>query len=58
VLPYYLHLLDRVRGAAHFEVPEARAVALHRQLRDTLPGYMVPRLARETPGEPAKTWLA
>lgn len=58
VLPYYLHLLDRVRGAAHFEVPEARAVALHRQLRDTLPGYMVPRLAREAPGEPAKTWLA
>ncbi|MFM9059628.1 MAG: EF-P beta-lysylation protein EpmB [Planctomycetaceae bacterium] len=58
VLPYYLHLLDRVRGAAHFEVSEATALALHRELRDTLPGYAVPRLAREAPGEPAKTWLA
>lgn len=58
VLPYYLHLLDRVRGAAHFEVPEPRALELHRALRDSLPGYAVPRLVREVPGEPAKTWLA
>lgn len=58
VTPYYLHLLDRVRGAAHFEVDEARARELHRQLRDSLPGYAVPRLAREMPGEPAKVWLA
>jgi EF-P beta-lysylation protein EpmB len=58
VAPYYLHLLDRVRGAGHFEVAEARALELHRQLRDTLPGYAVPRLARELPGEPAKVWLA
>ncbi len=58
VLPYYLHLLDRVRGAGHFEVPEARGLELHRQLRDTLPGYAVPRLARELPGEPAKVWIA
>jgi len=55
VVPYYLHLLDRVRGAAHFAVPEADAVALHRELRETLPGYAVPRLVREIPGEPAKT---
>ena len=55
VVPYYLHLLDRVRGAAHFAVAEADAVALHRELRDTLPGYAVPRLVREIPGEPAKT---
>lgn len=58
VVPYYLHLLDRVRGAGHFEVPEALALELHRQLRDTLPGYAVPRLARELPGEPAKVWIA
>ena len=58
VVPYYLHLLDRVRGAGHFEVPEARALELHRQLRDALPGYAVPRLARELPGDPAKVWLA
>jgi EF-P beta-lysylation protein EpmB len=58
VVPYYLHLLDRVHGAAHFEVSEARARELHRRLRETLPGYAVPRLAREVPGEPAKVWLA
>ncbi len=57
VVPYYLHLLDRVVGAASFEVPESRAVALHRRMRDELPGYAVPRLAREVPGEPAKVWL-
>lgn len=54
VVPYYLHLLDRVRGAAHFEVPEAAARDLHRVLRDTLPGYAVPRLVREVPGERSK----
>ncbi|HKJ77388.1 MAG TPA: EF-P beta-lysylation protein EpmB [Gammaproteobacteria bacterium] len=58
VLPYYLHLLDRVRGAAHFEVPEAEAVALRERLRQELPGYMVPRLVREQPGEPGKTEVA
>lgn len=58
VVPYYVHMLDRVTGAAHFEVPEPRALALHRDLRDTLPGYAVPRLAREVPGEPAKVWIA
>jgi len=57
VVPYYLHLLDRVAGAAHFEVPEPRALEIVRALREILPGYAVPRLARETPGEPAKVWL-
>jgi len=57
VAPYYLHLLDRVRGAAHFEVPEARGLEIHRQLQDSLPGYAVPRLVREVPGEPAKVWI-
>ena len=58
VVPYYLHVLDHVRGAAHFEVAEQRALALHRELRESLPGYAVPRLVREVPGEPAKVWLA
>jgi EF-P beta-lysylation protein EpmB len=58
VLPYYLHLLDRVHGAAHFEVAEPRARELHAALRDRLPGYAVPRLVREVPGEPAKHWVA
>jgi EF-P beta-lysylation protein EpmB len=57
IVPYYLHLLDRVRGTAHFEVGEARARELHDALRASLPGYAVPRLAREVPGEPAKVWL-
>jgi len=57
VVPYYLHLLDRVRGTAHFEVGEERATALLDALRRRLPGYAVPRLAREVPGEPAKVWI-
>ena len=57
VVPYYLHLLDRVRGTAHFEVSEAVAAGLHGRLRGLLPGYAVPRLVREVPGEPAKVWI-
>jgi EF-P beta-lysylation protein EpmB len=55
VLPYYLHMLDRVRGAAHFEVTEARAAKLIDRLAAQLPGYLVPRLVREIPGAPGKT---
>ena len=57
VLPYYLHQLDRVAGAAHFEVPDAAALALHAGLAARLPGYLVPRLVREIAGEPGKTPL-
>jgi L-lysine 2,3-aminomutase len=58
VLPYYLHLLDRVRGTAHFEVTEARARELMAALSARLPGYLVPRLVRESAGASAKTLLA
>jgi KamA family protein len=58
VLPYYLHLLDPVSGAAHFDVPEERGHALIDRLRARLPGYLVPRLVRETPGGLSKTMLA
>lgn len=54
VLPYYLHQLDRVQGAAHFEVADEAALALHAQLNARLPGYLVPRLVRETVGASAK----
>lgn len=54
VTPYYLHLLDRVAGAAHFDVPESRGIELIAQLRATLPGYAVPRLSREEPGATGK----
>lgn len=58
VLPYYLHLLDRVQGAAHFEVLQGPARALMREVAARLPGYLVPRLAREDAGQDAKTLLA
>lgn len=54
VLPYYLHQLDRVSGAAHFEVSDTRALEILTALRNTLPGYLVPRLVREIEGHPAK----
>jgi EF-P beta-lysylation protein EpmB len=50
VMPYYLHQLDRVAGAAHFEVPEAVGRELIRQLRERLPGYAVPRYVRDEVG--------
>jgi L-lysine 2,3-aminomutase len=54
VLPYYLHQLDRVQGVAHFEVDDARALALHAGLAARLSGYLVPRLVREIPGDTGK----
>lgn len=50
VIPYYLHQLDRVAGAAHFEVDEAKGRALIEELRQRLPGYAVPRYVREEAG--------
>jgi EF-P beta-lysylation protein EpmB len=58
VLPYYLHLLDRVRGVAHFEVDEPRARLIVGELASTLPGYLVPRLVREVAGAPAKVAIS
>lgn len=57
VLPYYLHQLDRVAGAAHFEIDDAQALRLHTALAARLPGYLVPRLVREVAGAPGKTPL-
>lgn len=54
VAPYYLHQLDPVQGAAHFQVPDREAVALMNELRDHAPGYMVPRLVREIEGDTSK----
>ncbi|MEM9352539.1 MAG: EF-P beta-lysylation protein EpmB [Planctomycetota bacterium] len=58
VLPYYLHQLDRVAGAQHFEVSVSKGMELTAGLRRRLPGYLVPRYVRETAGEPSKTVLA
>lgn len=57
VMPYYLHQLDRVQGAAHFEVPEDEGRALVSALHARLPGYGVPRYVREEEGMPGKTIL-
>nr|MBV6628571.1 EF-P beta-lysylation protein EpmB [Oceanococcus sp. HetDA_MAG_MS8] len=56
-LPYYLHVLDKVEGAAHFDLPEQQAMTLHAQLQEQLPGYLLPRLVREIPGRAHKTIL-
>jgi EF-P beta-lysylation protein EpmB len=58
VLPYYLHILDPVDGSAHFHEPRQAAIRLIKKLRNSLPGYLVPRLAVELPGEKSKTILA
>lgn len=57
VIPYYLHQLDRVAGAAHFEVPQHEGLRLIAALREQLPGYAVPRYVREIPGEKSKSPL-
>jgi len=55
VIPYYLHQLDRVTGATHFEVPIATGRQIIRELREHLPGYAVPRYVAEIPGELSKS---
>ncbi|RDH84868.1 MAG: EF-P beta-lysylation protein EpmB [endosymbiont of Galathealinum brachiosum] len=55
VLPYYLHLLDPVQGAAHFDVKLNDALCLMTQMQNKLPGFLVPRLVREIAGETSKT---
>jgi len=55
VLPYYLHCLDPVSGASHFDVDTEKALELIEEIQTRLPGYLVPRLVREVAGETAKT---
>ncbi|CAI8937830.1 MULTISPECIES: EF-P beta-lysylation protein EpmB [Kosakonia] len=57
VMPYYLHVLDKVQGAAHFMVSDEEARTIMRELLTLVSGYMVPKLAREIGGEPSKTPL-
>ncbi|MDN3485887.1 EF-P beta-lysylation protein EpmB [Pseudoalteromonas sp. Scap03] len=55
VLPYYLHLLDKVEGASHFDIDEAQAIKIMAELLETLPGFLVPKLVREIGGQKSKT---
>lgn len=57
VLPYYLHVLDKVKGAAHFDISFISARAIYQQLQQLVPGYLLPRLACEEPGKLSKTLL-
>jgi EF-P beta-lysylation protein EpmB len=57
-LPYYLFVLDPVQGAAHFDIEDQQAQQLVRELQSVLPGYLVPKLAREIPDKPNKTLLS
>jgi EF-P beta-lysylation protein EpmB len=57
VIPYYLHQLDRVRGAAHFDVPVCLGLSLIEEMRRHLPGYSVPRYVQEVAGEEHKVVL-
>ncbi|KAA3640599.1 MAG: EF-P beta-lysylation protein EpmB, partial [Proteobacteria bacterium] len=55
VLPYYLHLFDRVQNAAHFDVNLSQAQQIYEKMRRHLPGYLLPKLVREESGQMAKT---
>ena len=57
ILPYYLHLLDPVTGAHHFDVPKQDAIELYQQLQAKVPGYLLPRLVREVPNTAYKTLI-
>lgn len=56
-MPYYLHVLDKVQGAEHFDLPNSKAITLMRELIKRLPGYLVPKLVTEIGGQPGKTPL-
>jgi L-lysine 2,3-aminomutase len=55
VMPYYLHLLDKVSGAAHFDLEENKIAHLKQQLLARLPGYLMPKMVREIAGESSKS---
>ena len=58
VLPYYLHMLDQVQGAMHFEISSGDAISIHTRLQAMLPGYLVPKLVYERAGAESKTLLS
>jgi EF-P beta-lysylation protein EpmB len=57
VLPYYLHQLDKAQGTAHFEVPIEQAKSIFRELKENLPGYLVPKFVKEVRGARSKIWI-
>ncbi len=57
ILPYYLHQLDPVSGAAHFEIEKSRGLSLIEEIEKVLPGYAVPKYVAEIAGKSSKTRL-
>ena len=55
IMPYYLHLLDPVQGASHFDIPPEKARQLYQKIQAELPGFLLPKLVREIPGKKSKT---
>jgi len=57
IMAYYLHQLDKVQGAAHFEVEVEKGLHLIEGLRQKLSGYALPKYVAEISGRPSKTPL-
>ena len=57
IMPYYLHMLDPVQGASHFDVSKKHAVEIFHQIQSELPGFLTPKLVQERAGETAKTLI-
>jgi len=57
IMPYYLHRLDPVQGASHFDVPKDQAIDIFRQIQAQLPGFLVPKLVQEIAGKSSKSLM-
>ena len=57
VLPYYLHLFDKVQNASHFDLPEQTAIKIYQQMQAQLPGYLLPKLVQEVAGKTSKSLI-
>ena len=57
IIPYYLHSLDKASGTGHFEVTESEAMSLIKQVQQTMPGYLVPKLVKERAGAASKQYI-
>jgi EF-P beta-lysylation protein EpmB len=54
IMPYYLHQLDRVDGAAHFEVDKEKGKKLVQEINKRLAGYGIPKYVEEVAQQPSK----
>lgn len=54
VIPYYLHHPDRALGTSHFDLTKKEGLALWKELRRKLPGYLVPRYVIDEVKSPYK----